>query len=177
MLHILLIVLVLVPVGFVYASLFEWVFHGRIMHRDLGLLTYPHSTHTHHHKLFTYDDYHLQRKTDETKIAMAWWNGPILICIGSMPFWLAALLFALFSEYMMAGAIGFSGVFVSASYYGAYEYLHWCMHAPRNRFVERTRVFIWIKEHHRLHHRRWKKNLNVVLPLGDLFFGTLIREK
>lgn len=170
------IILATLVLGFAYASLFEWTLHGFIMHKSLGPLTYPHRTHTYHHTLFTASrTYHLQPHMDKTKIAMAWWNGPVLIAIGIAPFCAAAVLPIAFAWYWTAGSIVLTGFFVSASYYGAYEYLHWCMHEPKNRFIERTFVFKWLDAHHRQHHRNWGKNLNVVFPLCDWLMGTLVR--
>jgi sterol desaturase/sphingolipid hydroxylase (fatty acid hydroxylase superfamily) len=59
-------------------------------------------------------------------------------------------------------------------YYGAYEYLHWCMHLPRERRVERSGLFFRLNGHHLLHHRYMGKNFNVVCPLADLCLGTLL---
>src|SRR4029077_11375474 len=60
------------------------------------------------------------------------------------------------------------------TYYGAYEYLHWCMHLPRKRNVERSGIFLRLNGHHLLHHRYMSRNFNVVLPLADLCLGTLL---
>ena len=59
-------------------------------------------------------------------------------------------------------------------YYATYEYLHWCMHKPKHRVVERSGIFFLLNGHHLLHHRYMNKNFNVVLPLADLCLGTLI---
>jgi sterol desaturase/sphingolipid hydroxylase (fatty acid hydroxylase superfamily) len=48
------------------------------------------------------------------------------------------------------------------------------MHIPRRRNIERSGIFFRLNGHHLLHHRYMSKNLNVVLPLFDLIFGTLI---
>jgi sterol desaturase/sphingolipid hydroxylase (fatty acid hydroxylase superfamily) len=61
-----------------------------------------------------------------------------------------------------------------AGYYSAYEYMHWCMHLPRRRIVERSGIFFRLNGHHLLHHRYMNKNFNVVLPLADLCLGTLL---
>jgi sterol desaturase/sphingolipid hydroxylase (fatty acid hydroxylase superfamily) len=52
--------------------------------------------------------------------------------------------------------------------------MHWCMHLPRKRHVERSGVFFRLNGHHLLHHRYMGKNFNVVLPLADLCLGTLL---
>ena len=48
------------------------------------------------------------------------------------------------------------------------------MHAPRGHFVERFRWFQFLREHHRFHHDYQRCNFNVLLPLPDLCFGTLV---
>jgi sterol desaturase/sphingolipid hydroxylase (fatty acid hydroxylase superfamily) len=68
-----------------------------------------------------------------------------------------------------------TGAFIACSaYYGAYEYVHWCMHLPRKRSVERSGIFFRLNGHHLLHHRYMGKNFNVVFPLADLCLGTLL---
>jgi sterol desaturase/sphingolipid hydroxylase (fatty acid hydroxylase superfamily) len=48
------------------------------------------------------------------------------------------------------------------------------MHLPRKRHVERSGIFFRLNGHHLLHHRYMNRNFNVVLPLADLCFGTLL---
>jgi len=60
--------------------------------------------------------------------------------------------------------------------YCVYEYLHYCMHVPRERNVERSGLFFRLNGHHLLHHRYPDRNLNVVLPLADLLLGTLLKR-
>jgi len=52
--------------------------------------------------------------------------------------------------------------------------MHWCMHLPKRRHVERSGIFFRLNGHHLLHHRYMHKNFNVVLPLADLCLGTLL---
>ena len=40
-----------------------------------------------------------------------------------------------------------------------------------------TKLSQHLLEHHRIHHKHARKNFNVVLPLGDLVFGTLSLER
>ena len=61
-----------------------------------------------------------------------------------------------------------------AGYYGAYEYMHWCMHLPKKRGIERSGIYFRLNGHHLLHHRYMGKNFNVVFPLADLILGTLL---
>ena len=152
-----------------FASFFEWVLHRFLMHRPVGKFTYPFERHTLiHHRIFRADpSYHLHREEDKHTIPMAWWNGPVLIAVGVIPFGIASIYF---------GGWGFfSGSIISCcAYYGVYEYMHWCMHLPRKRYLERTGIFFRLNGHHLLHHRYMNRNFNVVLPLADLCLGTLL---
>ena len=165
--------LIWAAVGFliatVFASFFEWALHRFVMHKRVSFFSYPFEKHAMvHHQIFKADEtYHLIHEKDKYTIPMAWWNGPAMIAVGIIPFAIAAF---------MLKSWGFvCGAFVLCSaYYGIYEYLHWCMHLPRKRSVERTGVFFRLNGHHLLHHRYMGKNFNVVLPLADLCLGTLL---
>lgn len=151
---------------FVYVSFFEWVLHKYIMHTLIW--PYPFQAHAlTHHGLFRADrSYYLQREQDKPKVTFAWWNGPGLFLLQ------APLLFVAWTIGGPAAVVGGSiGLLLD---YVLYEYLHWCMHIPGDRWVERTRVFQFLKAHHFLHHRYALHNLNVVMPLADWAMGTLI---
>jgi hypothetical protein len=157
----------------VFASFFEWSIHKYVMHRPVGSFRYAFQAHAVvHHQVFKADhSYHLINPADKETIPMAWWNGPALILLGSIP----SLLIALFSG-LWAVAAGSGILFVC--YYIAYEYIHWCMHLPKGRRVEQPWLFRRLNGHHLLHHRYMHKNFNVVFPLADLCLGTLmIRSK
>ena len=156
-------------VAVIHASFFEWTLHRYVMHRPLGKFTYPFVSHAlvHHHIFKADHTYHLINEEDKFTIPMAWWNGPVLILIGLLPFVLVAWLTGKWG-------IPVGAALASSSYYGAYEYMHWCMHLPRKRNVERSGIFFRLNGHHLLHHRYMHKNFNVVLPLADLCLGTLL---
>ena len=156
-------------IAIVYASIFEWILHRFLMHRPIGSFDYPFRRHALvHHRIFKSDHtYHLINDKDKETIPMAWWNGPALVAISSSPFVLASLLTGHW------GILSGAALAISA-YYGAYEYMHWCMHLPRKRHVERSGIFFRLNGHHLLHHRYMNKNFNVVLPLADLCLGTLL---
>ena len=152
-----------------WSSFFEWTLHRFIMHRPLGKFDYPFKSHALvHHQIFKADEtYHLINEQDKMTIPMAWWHGPVLVALCQSPFALAAWL------------SGHWGIYVGAAiatlcYFATYEYLHWCMHLPRKRALERSGIFFRLNGHHILHHRYMHKNFNVVLPLADLCLGTLL---
>jgi hypothetical protein len=156
-------------VAVVFASFFEWTLHRYVMHRPLWKFRYPFETHAliHHHVFRADETYHLKHEKDKETIPMAWWNGPVLVLIGVIPFG------------TLAWVVGHWGILVGSSaacvgYFAAYEYMHWCMHLPKKRRVERSGIFFRLNGHHLLHHRYMHKNFNVVFPLADLLLGTLL---
>lgn len=155
--------------GTVFASFFEWVLHRYVMHRPVGKFRYAFHAHAVvHHQVFKADHtYHLHRESDKETIPMAWWNGPVLIAIGVLPF-------IAISWPLGQWSFALGGLLAFAIYYGTYEYIHWCMHLPKARRVEQPRLFRKLNGHHLLHHRYMHKNFNVVLPLADLCLGTLM---
>lgn len=153
----------------ILASFFEWLLHRYVMHRPILGFQYPFRAHALvHHRIFRADEtYHLQQEADKHTIPMAWWNGPVLVLLSQAP----ALALAWATGYwgLVAGSL-----LAFSAYYATYEYLHWCMHLPRRRALERSGVFFRLNGHHILHHRYMHKNFNVVLPLADWCLGTLL---
>ncbi len=154
----------------VYCSFFEWVLHRYVMHTPLRWFSYPFQAHAvTHHGLFKSDHtYHAQREQDLPTVPMAWWNAPAI--------WLLHLGPLLLLQHLLQRPIFWGALLVMMLYYATYESLHWCMHVPRRRNVERSGLFFRLNGHHLLHHRYMGKNLNVVLPLADLCLGTWMRR-
>lgn len=155
--------------GVVFASFFEWALHRFVMHKPVGRFQYAFRAHALvHHQTFKADHtYHLINEHDKETIPMAWWNGPALIATCLLPVIAAAWISGQW-WLILGAAVAF------VAYYGAYEYMHWCMHLPKARRLERSWLFLRLNGHHLLHHRYMHKNFNVVLPLADLCFGTLL---
>lgn len=155
--------------GCVLASFYEWTLHRYFMHRPTWNFRYPYERHALvHHRIFKADHtYHLINEQDKKTIPMAWWNGPVLIALGLLPFLGIAFWFRKWG--ILSGA-----AMACSAYYAAYEYMHWCMHLPKRRHVERSGIFFRLNGHHLLHHRYMNRNFNVVMPLADLLLGTLL---
>lgn len=161
--------------GVIVDSFFEWTLHRHVMHKPVKIfgitLKYAFEAHAkiHHHLFGSEEDYHLinEEKQDKWKIPMAWWNGPVLVALCQYPFLITCLFIG--KWWLLLGS-GIAGIL----YYAIYERLHWCMHLPRHRMVERNGIFFRLNGHHLLHHRYMHKNFNVVLPLADLCLGTLL---
>jgi hypothetical protein len=172
----LLVVMSTLLVSVPYSSVGEWALHRYLMHRPVGKFRYPFVAHTlMHHAIFRADDtYHLKDHAIRHKITMAWWNAPAIVAVGGLPFWLTALGLAFAGMPDAALAVALTSVAVFFGNYVVYEYIHWCMHLPKDRRIERWKLFRRLNAHHLLHHRYMDNNLNVVLPLADWLFGTLL---
>ena len=160
-------------IGFIaavfFASFFEWVLHKYFMHRPIFGYRYPFERHALiHHQIFKADHtYHLIHDKDKRTIPMAWWNGVVLVVACEIPF-------LPFAWKMKEWGLVAGPMLAFTLYYITYEYIHWCMHLPRKRNVERSGIFFRLNGHHLLHHRYMHRNFNVVLPLADLLLGTLL---
>lgn len=152
----------------VYGSFFEWWFHKYLFHSPKLIHATFHAHAIVHHQLYkgdnTYDTPSPQ-DPEGKHIMMDWFALPIFI--------LTHLPLLLFGQWVTGIPSVWGGVAAIAFYYAGYETLHYFMHVPRNRWIERTRVFRFLKEHHRLHHKYMQKNLNVFIPLADLVLRTL----
>jgi hypothetical protein len=156
-------------VGVMFGSFVEWVLHKYFMHRPFFGFDYPFQAHAivHHHVFKSDHTYHVINPADKKIIPMAWWNGPAIIAVGMIP-----VLGLAWGSHRWDASIGVLIAFIV--YFCAYEYMHWCMHLPKARRVEKSWVFYRLNGHHLLHHRYMHKNFNVVLPFADLCLGTLL---
>ena len=152
---------------FLYANMFEYVLHRWVMHHPWHRLPHLAPAHTRfHHGTFNGGaTYYVRRQEDRSLILLfRWWQAPLWVA-GHFP-----LAWGL--ERASGVPVLWSGMAALTLYYGLMEYVHWCMHNPAGRWVERTRVFQCLEASHRLHHRFWWTNFNIFLPLGDVVLGT-----
>jgi hypothetical protein len=130
--------------GIAWSSFFEWLLHRFLMHSQ-KLMKYPHRAHQlEHHGIFAADgtyciDHPAHNESSKKHLKFAWWNAPVLILLNAPIF--AGIFFFVGGWPTMV-----SFILAMVSYYLAYEYLHYCMHVPRDRWFERTQVFKLIQK-------------------------------
>ncbi len=157
---------------FVYSSYFEWFIHRHLMHVKRP---FPFQEAFKGHTLIHHQLYHWDGKFEATgpgrppHVALRWYAFPVMIGL-HMP------LFGL-AQWLTHWHIFWGATLGCVAYFSGYEYTHYLMHVPKGHRVERFRSFRFLKEHHRLHHKYYLRNMNVFLPLGDLCFGTLITSE
>ena len=171
--NLLVVIPLAVVAGVLQATLFEWIYHRYWLHRP-WLPPQMFTAHTLvHHQLCKHEDtFHVTEPEQEEALTFQWWGGPVLVAINLIPWAIAAWLArgTAYPGWIAMGVVG-ATIFV---YYLAYEGFHHLMHKPAMPWIERAGFFQFIKKHHRLHHVYMGKNFNVVLPLADLFMGTLV---
>lgn len=167
------------------ASLGEWLVHGLLYHRavpGLAALRRIHH-HGHHFALFPphryakSEGYAFMRvraplapfrmadnRFDE---ALTKWSQVGLHLSAGIPLILAPAWALTGSVPFFAGAAA-SLCLVS----WLLAHVHGAIHTPRGRWIEGQRWFRWLDRHHYIHHVDLSANINFMLPLCDLLFGT-----
>ena len=153
------------PAGIIYASFAEWVIHRWLMHRPLYRFDHFFIGHAKvHHGRYRADSTYIVGDRPRNDLTFAWWAMPFPVLVHA-PFLIAIALWV-----SVPAAVGLLVAF--SLYQASYEYLHYCMHVPSNRWFERASAFKWINAHHLQHHRKHNTNLNIVLPIADFLLGT-----
>ena len=151
---------------FFYASFFEWWFHKYLFHSPrLIRRTFKAHQLVHHQRYkFGPQSFEAQEGQEKEHIAMDWFALPMFVGVHMPVFVLIQVVTGWQSMW--------GGIAAIMVYYCFYEYFHYCMHVPAGRLVEKTRMFTFIKQHHRIHHKYMQQNLNVYFPLADKCMGT-----
>ncbi len=159
--------------SFCLDSFIEWAVHRFPMHKKLpGPLfrfLFWHHMEVHHPK-FSGANYEHHGNHERDTIPFPIWVGPILILTAISPFWLLS--------FMIDNYVSVWSSFVAALvYYACFEGFHQLMHMPDYplvRFIRSSKWFMWLNEHHKIHHEKASFNFNLVFPLADWILGTLL---
>lgn len=167
------------------ASLGEWAVHRYTMHTPwrIRILNVPYSLHhvAHHWHHYTPD-----RFTHAGPIKYHPTHDPNAICNNnSARRWVAFqqfayyMFFALFFLFIPAWFITRNIPFMTGLILPIplvcmmFVHVHNVTHHPGNRLIERFGWFRFLKHHHYIHHIDNGSNVNFLLPLCDVLFGTL----
>ena len=151
---------------FVYGSYFEWLFHRFLFHSPkLIYRTFREHTLV-HHQIYKSDHTYHAHEDRPHKVPMDWWALPMMIAVHIPLF--------LFVQWATKLPTFWGGIAAITVYYSLYESFHWAMHVPSaSRFLSRFRLWRYLDAHHLVHHKYMLSNLNVIMPLADVTFGTL----
>lgn len=171
------ICIVSITLSLILDSIIEWWTHKYPMHKKMPgpLFRFLFKHHVNlHHSLFSGNAYeHSHEANDRDTIPFPLWVGPLLILTAISPFWII-------SYYIGNYIPVWTSLSVALFYYVAFEGIHQLMHipdSPKVRWIRETKWFKWLNEHHRKHHEKASYNFNLVLPLADWLFGTMLLKK
>lgn len=166
-------------------SLWEWVTHGVLYHQGLPGLKEVLRIHVggHHLSLFPPRIYvrqgpysFMRFRRPRTPWRMSDQLLDTLLTSGSQ----TALHFVLgvptilWPAYALVGSGAFfTGAIAALSVLSVLlTWVHGVIHNPSDRLVEKMRWFQWLDRHHYIHHVDMASNMNFLLPICDLLFGT-----
>lgn len=152
-----------------YGSFFEWYFHKYWMHQPRPPREAFHGHTVVHHGIYKGDEsFFLDKEAHPQHILLKPYALPAIVLV-HLP-----LVWAI--EYYLIPHTFWGAMIATLIYFVVYEYMHWNMHVPQGKFVERFRWFQFLRSHHKLHHRFHMKNFCVLFPLADWAMGTLETE-
>lgn len=165
--------LLTVPIMFVLGSFFVWALHRYVLHRPVPGLRRVYVIHTlQHHRFYTHERNEPEGPRDYYITLFPVAFGPSLVVVAYL---LGRVVGSAITE-----NVGLLVTIMTLVYYGLYELVHLASHLPEHSRVLRVPGLRRLREHHRLHHDprlMSRYNFNVVLPLADALFGTLVRRR
>ena len=165
----------IVPAYLLAANVSEYLIHRLLMHRTLWPRTLYRNHTLGHHRAFHHDSMEIGSWRELDLVMMPWFS-LLLFFAGMAPLVLAV------ASWLGRGAAGLF-LLTAVITFVIYEGVHALYHLPlatlgRMRLLD-SRVFRFLYDHHRHHHRltrmRWT-NFNISMPLADRCFGTMETE-
>jgi hypothetical protein len=170
-------------------SLGEWLVHGVLYHRALPGLAVIRRIHHHGHHVVLFPPRRYRKSAGHEFMrvrapvepfrmsdnpwdnALTKWSQIALHFVVGVPL-------VLWPAWKLAGGTAFAtGALVALAVTSfLLAHVHGAIHTPRGRWIERQVWFKWLDRHHYIHHVDVRANINFLLPLCDLLFGTHRRK-
>ncbi len=154
----------------VYGSFLEWFIHKEVMHtKRFSNLAFERHVVDHHATRRALKNFYIPPRENKTYDVGETSVVPILWAVHAPLY--ALMWWTLGMPVALGVALG------CMIYIAGYEVLHFFIHAPKNYRFQRTRVFRFYCEYHRVHHLKPRLNYNIVLPLADIVLKTISLER
>jgi hypothetical protein len=171
------------------SSMWEWLVHQYLYHRRLPGLEKINLIHNagHHGKIFPptryvqdgpYEHMRFRGPMKPWRLSDTWldnklgsWSQVLLHFVVGVPAILAPA-WLLTEDVFFAGSSLVSLCIIS----WLLAYVHGSIHTPRDRLIEHMAWFQWLDRHHYIHHIDYAANLNFMMPICDVVFGSLKTE-
>ncbi len=165
--------LLIVPLGYVFANLVEYMVHRHPMHRPMAPMQALYKRHaTEHHRFFTQKHMDAESHRDFPAVLFPWYMIGFFLGLIATP---AAFVLGR----IIAPNVGWLFAMTAGAYYISYEWLHLAAHLPEDSWLGARPVARFVRHHHGIHHdpRRMRRaNFNITVPLWDALLGTLDRR-
>ncbi len=157
-----------VPVTLLYANVAEYLGHKGPMHRPWPFLSVIFRHTTIHHRFYTRDQMEYAGPRDFHALLLP--PSMLVFFFGLFAVPVGALLYVLASP-----NVAYLFVASALAYFIAYEWLHFCYHAPRGSPLLKIPFMLRLRHHHLVHHDprlMSRYNFNITVPLLDWMLGT-----
>lgn len=163
-----------IPIFILFATLFEYLVHRYLLHRQVWFFKTPYVEHTlRHHFFFTHQAIEATQSADFERVFFPVWGVALIQYTIVLP---ASFVIG----YFFSHNAGYLSLVIGALFFFLYETIHMITHLPRKYWVFKIPGMLFLREHHRAHHHKGKmakNNFNIVLPVWDVIFGTRIMLK
>ena len=156
-------------VSFIPNSFIEWLSHRFVLHSQAIVKFAYHEHDRTHHVIYGADETFGNRDFDYgVDFTLRDW---VLFIVVTTPIWVGI-------EIAIGRPILIGASVSTLLWLQMFNVLHKHYHAPNGSWIETTGYFNFLKEHHRVHHRETRSNLNVAFfPIADFCLGTLKRGR
>jgi len=167
-------------------SLGEWLVHGILYHNNLPGFGFIRDIHHkgHHFALFPPKHYvqeagfpfmHMRRPLQPWRMSDNALDNAFTAWTQIALHFAAGIPLILVPAWFLTGSPAFfvSGLATLALISWLLAYVHGVIHTPGDRWIEHQAWYCWLDRHHYIHHVDITANMNFMMPLCDVLFGTL----
>jgi hypothetical protein len=151
----------------IYGSFLEWFVHKVVMHStSISKLAFERHAVEHHGTRRALKTFYIPPGDEAAHYHIGESSVIPLLWLAHLPLYWAS--------WRLSHSLGV-GIGAAAGgllYLMGYEFIHFFIHAPKNYWFQRTRLFRFYCEYHRVHHHKARLNYNIVIPLADFVLRT-----
>ncbi|MCT4633817.1 MAG: sterol desaturase family protein [Firmicutes bacterium] len=145
------------------SALTEYLLHKIYLHKDSG-----HDHIRFHHTIFNGKETFSNPQSNPKDILSAM-SYNIVTAIPTILYSLLIYINSSFSYSLLA-------IIVGALYIFWVEYSHYLYHKPSGKFIEKNKIFLHLKEHHRIHHIYYSYNYGIGSNMWDIILKSQYKK-
>ena len=171
------------------SSMWEWLVHQYLYHRRFPGLQKINLIHNagHHANIFPptryvqdgpYEHMRFRSPMKPWRLADSWLDNKLSSWSQVLLHFVVGVPAILVPGWLLTGDLFFAGSSLATLCIISWllAYVHGSIHTPRDRLIEHMGWFQWLDRHHYIHHIDYAANLNFMMPICDVLFGSLKTE-